>query len=75
MRFFVKHLTNNPALEFVIHHHCPFIRVVHLHFCKISSFVDPQDYAGTRSDFVVVGHPEYNLGKAMWQRWGKYLEN
>eukprot|EP00434_Breviolum_minutum_P004622 symbB.v1.2.004073.t1/scaffold200.1/size464218/3 len=21
------------------------------------------DYAGTRSDFVVVGHPEYNLGK------------
>ena len=24
----------------------------------------PQDFAGTRSDFVVVGHPEYNLGKA-----------
>lgn len=22
------------------------------------------DFAGTRSDFVVVGHPEYNLGKA-----------
>mmetsp|Transcript_5769 Transcript_5769/g.10320 ORF Transcript_5769/g.10320 Transcript_5769/m.10320 type:complete len:216 (-) Transcript_5769:162-809(-) len=21
------------------------------------------DYAGTRSDFVIVGHPEYNLGK------------
>mmetsp|Transcript_17588 Transcript_17588/g.41338 ORF Transcript_17588/g.41338 Transcript_17588/m.41338 type:complete len:216 (-) Transcript_17588:96-743(-) len=22
------------------------------------------DFAGTRSDFVIVGHPEYNLGKA-----------
>ena len=24
-----------------------------------------QDFAGTRSDFVIVGHPEYNLGKAL----------
>ena len=22
-----------------------------------------QDFAGSRSDFVIVGHPEYNLGK------------
>ena len=58
----------------MIHHNCPFIRVVHLHFCKISFWFDPQDYAGTRSDFVVVGHPEYNLGKACAEM-GKILEN
>ena len=38
-----------------------------------SGFDPPQDYAGTRSDFVVVGHPEYNLGKACAEM-GKFYE-
>ena len=67
------YITNNPALEFVILHNCPFIRVVHLHFCKDFFLVlilrTMLEHALTSLSWDILS----TISARHVQRWGKKL--